>query len=119
MGLAIGTLLTIIIPRPRGGSHRVQRPFVKGLAQELRAGPTMVNPMLLSTGFDDWGDTAVALDRLSCPISVSTTSERSDESWRHSGARTGEGIEDKEIRRRRCKPLDLRIVRGDRNPHLT
>jgi hypothetical protein len=61
----------------------VQRPFVEGLAQELRAGPTMVNPMLLSTGFEDGSDTAVALNLLSCPISVATSSERSDQSWRH------------------------------------
>ena len=78
----------------------------------------MVNPMLLSTRFNDWSDAAVALNLLSCPISVATSSERSYQSWRHSGSRTGERIEDKEIRMCLCKPLDLRIVGGDRNPHL-
>lgn len=63
----------------------------------------MVNPMLLFIGFDNWSDTAVALNLLSCPISVATRSERSNQPWRHSGARVGEGIEDEEIRMCLCK----------------
>ena len=88
----------------------MKRPFVKGLAQELWTGPTIVNPVLLSTAFDDWGDAAVALNLVSRSISVATSSERSNQSWCHGGTCTREGIEDEEIRMRLSELLDLRIV---------
>ena len=88
----------------------MQRPFVKGLAQELWTGPTVVDPALLSTAFDDWGDAAVALNLMSRSISVAASSERGNQSWCHSGTCTREGIEDDEIRMRLRELLDLRIV---------
>lgn len=77
-----------------------------------------MNPVLLSAAFEDGRDATVALNLMRCLISIAARSESGDQSWRHGSTRTGEGIKDKEIGMCLGKPLDLRIVGRDCNPHL-
>jgi hypothetical protein len=77
-----------------------------------------VNPVLLAAAFEDGRDATVALNLMRRLVSIAASSESGDQSWRHSGTRTGEGIKDEEIGMCLGKPLDLHIVGRDCNPHL-
>jgi hypothetical protein len=76
MGLTICAMLSIVVFGPSRTGNRVQCPFVKGLAQELGAGSTKVNPMLLTAAFYDRGNAAITLNlvRRSVPIPTSAKS---------------------------------------------
>src|SRR5215831_10675015 len=85
-GLALGTLLLVILLGPWRVSDRVERPFMKGLAQERGTGPAPVNPALLSTGGDHRRNPAITLNLVGRLISLALTTERRDQPRRQHGS---------------------------------
>src|ERR1700677_909227 len=85
------TLSLVKLSRPSRLSGRHPRPFMKGLAEELRTGPAPVNPLLLTTAFRNGRDAGVALDRGCRGVPVSLSSEGSNQPWRHRRTCSGQG----------------------------
>jgi hypothetical protein len=56
VALAVITLLVIMLPGPLAGADGAPRPFMKGLPNELGAGPAPVDPLLLATGLPHRSD---------------------------------------------------------------
>ena len=64
VALAFFALEIVMLASPLAGADRAAGPFVKGLSNELRAGPAPVNPYLVATGLSDGSDAGFQANRL-------------------------------------------------------
>ena len=86
---------------------------MKGLAEKFRAGPTQVNPALLSTAGDDRRDPAVALNLMSRLLSVSLATKGRDEPRRQHWPETRERVYEVVIRVLTSKRVNSLIIDSD------
>jgi hypothetical protein len=87
-GLSFGALLLVILSGPFRMWDGVKCPFTKGLAQELRTGPSPVNPPLFAAGGNHWRNAALALNLTGCliPVTLSAKSRDQPRGQRRSGS---------------------------------
>ena len=78
MGLATCAMLPVVVFSPSRTSDGMQCPLVKGLPQELRAGSTVVNPVLLTAAFDNWSNAAITLNLVGRSVPVAMSAESSN-----------------------------------------
>src|SRR5262249_58790441 len=93
-------------------------PLVKCLAQELRACPAPMDPVLFAAARDDGSNAAVSLDFACALVSFTLASQSSNQPRRHSRTGPGKGLDQRVIRMRSGELVDLLVVSGDSYQNL-
>src|SRR5690242_2521228 len=108
------SLLLIVLARPGAFLHGMLRPFMKGLADELRTGPTPMHPGLLAAARLYRSNAAVTLQVVGRGKAVALRAQSSQQPRRHGGSGARKRCDNGEVGMRFRHFVDLAVAFGNR-----